>query len=271
MCLQFMMRLLSLDAEHGLHLVGFSEDDAHVSIPAYAMLSHTWGDDADEVTYRDIMEHTGTDKAGYEKLLFCGNQAAQDGIKYFWVDTCCIDKSDSSEVMTAINSMFRWYRASHRCYVYLSDVPDSNGAEKSQWETAFDQSRWFTRGWTLQELLAPASVQFFSQNGTFLGDKKSLESQIQQITSIPSSALRGCNLSTFHSNEIFRWALGRSTKRAEDRAYCLFGIFDVVLPTAYGEGEVRALRRLQQQIAEDASYNDRGEILRARRCLETLA
>lgn len=254
-----MIRLLSLDEERDEPcLTEFPEDDLAAKLPPYAVLSHTWGADADEVTHRDITEHTGRGKAGYHKIRFCADRAAKDGLRYFWVDTCCIDKADSSEVMTAINSMFRWYRASHKCYVYLPDVPGPTEGPTA-WQAAFDQSRWFTRGWTLQELLAPSTVEFFSRDGAMLGDKVSLEAQICHITGIPPAALRGYELSTISSNEIFGWALGRSTKRPEDRAYCLFGIFDVVLPTAYGEGEAKALRRLQQQVAEDAAYNDRGE------------
>lgn len=129
------MHLLSFDKERGFHLTDFLKDEADVRLPAYAVLSHTWGGDADEVTHRDIIEHTGTDKAGYGKIKFCGKQAAKDGLNYFWVNTCCIDKSDGSEVMTAINSMFRWYKASHKCYVYLSDVTKCG----PEWEVAFEQ------------------------------------------------------------------------------------------------------------------------------------
>src|SRR4051794_31465518 len=91
------------------------------NIPAYAILSHTWGGDDQEVTFKDVTNGTGQSKAGYQKIRFCGEQAARDGLRYFWIDTCCIDKSNHSELTEAINSMFRWYRESARCYVYLSD------------------------------------------------------------------------------------------------------------------------------------------------------
>jgi hypothetical protein len=136
------------------------------NIPPYAILSHTWGDDYEEVNFEDLTKGSGKTKAGYRKILFCGEQAARDGLQYFWVDTCCIDKSNNTELSEAINSMFRWYRNATRCYVYLSDVSkndyDQAGQSLQPWQLAFQESRWFTRGWTLQELLAPLSVEFFS-------------------------------------------------------------------------------------------------------------
>ncbi|RYP58955.1 hypothetical protein DL770_010316 [Monosporascus sp. CRB-9-2] len=198
-------------------------------IPSYAILSHTWGPDTEEVTFRDLVDGTGKDKIGYEKIKFCAEQAKRDGLQYFWVDTCCIDKSNNNELSTAINSMFRWYQNAARCYVYLSDI-SATGYENSQqsgltWELAFRTHRWFTRGWTLQELLAPASVEFFTQDGRRLGDKKCLEQQIHEITGIAVPALRGSNLSQFDVEERFKWVETRQTTHEEDWAYCLLGIF----------------------------------------------
>jgi hypothetical protein len=144
-------------------------------IPRYAILSHTWGPDADEVTFKDITEGSGSVKVGYNKIRFCGEQAKKDGIQYFWVDTCCVDKSNNNELSEAINSMFRWYRDADRCYVYLSDVSspafDTNDKfSQLPCVSAFRANRWFTRGWTLQEPLAPRSVEFFSREGNRLGD-----------------------------------------------------------------------------------------------------
>ncbi|KAH8742535.1 heterokaryon incompatibility protein-domain-containing protein [Diaporthe sp. PMI_573] len=120
---------------------------------AYAILSHTWGDDDEEVTFKDFTDGSGNTKAGYRKICFCGEQAARDGLRHFWVDTCCIDKSNSTELQEAINSMFRWYWDAAKCYVYLSDVSTNvhNQVELSLqlWESDFRKSRWFTRGWTL--------------------------------------------------------------------------------------------------------------------------
>src|SRR6266702_4018572 len=112
------MRLLKLEASGEFSLTEFIGD----SVPQYAILSHTWGADDDEVTFKDLMDHAGKNKAGYAKIQFCAKQAANNGLQYFWVDTCCIDKSSSAELTEAINSMFRWYRQAAKCYVYLSDV-----------------------------------------------------------------------------------------------------------------------------------------------------
>jgi hypothetical protein len=113
------------------------------NVPPYAILSHTWGADHDEVTFGDVESKSGTNKAGYAKLWFCANQAGRDGLKYFWVDTCCINKQSSAELSEAINSMYDWYQGAQLCYIYLSDV------EKSNWKKTISKSRWFKRGWTL--------------------------------------------------------------------------------------------------------------------------
>lgn len=146
--------------------------------------------------------------------------------------------------------MFRWYRKAVKCYVYLSDVSVGDEDEdhtKRTWELAFRNSRWFTRGWTLQELLAPASVEFFSQEGERLGDKNILEQQIYEVTGIPIAALRGTPLSQFSVDERMRWAAKRNTTKKEDKAYCLLGIFGVFMPLIYGEGE-HAFVRLRKKM-----------------------
>ena len=243
------MRLLQLSDDGELSLTEFFDD----KIPRYAILSHTWRTDGNEVTFKDLMEGTGKSKAGYEKIRFCGEQAASDGLQYFWVDTCSIDKSSSAELQEAINTMFTWYRNAARCYVYLSDVSIGNCDQNSQfsqtsWESAFRASRWFTRGWTLQELLAPASVEFFSREGKRFGDKKSLERQVHEITGIALEALRGSPLSCFSIAERFSWAENRETTRKEDSAYSLLGIFGIHMPLIYGEGSGNAFIRLQEEI-----------------------
>jgi hypothetical protein len=149
--------------------------------------------------------------------------------------------------------MFRWYQKAARCYVYLSDVSTlkrkaCDTSAQCTWESAFRASKWFTRGWTLQELLAPKSVEFFSREGKTLGDKRTLEQQIHEITGIPTSALRENPLSQFDVDERFSWAKGRQTTRGEDKAYALFGIFDVQIPLLYGEGEVKAFLRLREAV-----------------------
>jgi hypothetical protein len=222
-------------------------------IPPYAILSHTWGLDADEVNFEDLMNGTGKDKAGYEKIRFCGEQARQDGLEYFWIDTCCINKTYYAELSQAVKSMFHWYYNASRCYVYLSDVSNRpfspNDEDHPQpWELDFWKSKWFTRGWTLQELLAPRSVEFFSQERKRLGDKSSLRQQIYKITGIPESALQGAPLSQFSVNERLSWMERRQTKLEEDRAYSLLGIFEVYISPIYGEGTGSAFKRLLNEI-----------------------
>jgi hypothetical protein len=240
------MRLLNFGSRDQLSLTqNFIEDT-----PRYAILSHTWGTDDDEVTFNDLKDGSGKSKAGHTKIQFCGKQARKDGLQYFWVDTCCIDKANHTELSEAITSMFGWYRDAVKCYVYLSDVSvrnDDNHQNERTWESAFRKSRWFTRGWTLQELIAPESVEFFSREGECLGNKNTLERQIHEITQIPIAALSGTPLSDFSVDERMRWAAKRDTKRREDKAYCLLGIFNVFIPLMYGEGE-NAFLRLEEEI-----------------------
>jgi hypothetical protein len=243
------MRLLELKNHGEFSLT----KDLIDNIPPYAILSHTWGADTDEVTFRDLIEGTGKSKAGYDKIRFCGEQARRDRLQYFWVDTCCIDKSNSTELSEAINSMFRWYCNAAKCYVYLSDVsrPAFDFDYKFNqlpWDPTFRKSRWFTRGWTLQELIAPASVEFFSKDWEQIGNKTSLEQHVREITGIPIKALQGSLLSAFSVTERMSWAGRRQTTREEDMAYSLLGIFDVYMPLIYGEGREKALKRLREEI-----------------------
>jgi hypothetical protein len=231
----------------------FSLTEFFDNIPPYAILSHTWG--LEEVTFKDMIEGNGRSKTGFDKIRFCGEQASRDGLYYFWVDTCCIDKSSSAELAEAINSMFRWYHNAAKCYVYLLDVSTrkrkaSDRTSECTWESAFRSSRWFTRGWTLQELLAPdpASVEFFSREGDRLGDKSTLEQQIHETTGIAVSALQGAPLSQFNIEDRLSWVEGRQTTREEDKAYSLFGIFDIQIALLYGEGGKKALKRLREEI-----------------------
>jgi hypothetical protein len=247
-CVTFMtMRLLSLSQLGQLAWTEFSEDE----IPPYAILSHTWG--SEEVSFLDLVNSDATRKAGCRKIHFCGEQADRDGLNYFWVDSCCIDRRSSAEVTKAINSMFRWYRDAAKCYVYLSDVSTHAAglsAEncRSAWEADFRKSRWFTRGWTLQELLAPACVEFYSSRHQQLGSKESLCPLIHDITRIPLGALRGHPLDTYSVEERLIWADGRNTKEPEDEAYCLLGIFSVSMSLRSGEGKDSAKRRVQRKL-----------------------
>lgn len=264
------MRLLHFDSSERLTSTDFSGK----TIPPYAILSHTWG--GDEFLFEDLVNDTSKSKAGYEKIMFCGEQAAHDYLQYFWVDTCCIDKWNLRELSNAINSMFRWYRNAAKCYVYLSDVstPVTEAPRRwrrwftrgwtlrkritsaivrslrhqSTWDASFRKSRWFTRGWTLQELIAPASAEFFSLERRRLGDKESLEQQIHEITRIPVEALQGNPLEDFSVKDRMAWMVGRQTTQEEDMAYSLIGIFGVSMKFRYGEGGERALNRLQEEM-----------------------
>lgn len=223
-------------------------------VPAYAILSHTWSaNHIEEVSFQDVEAGTGKSKAGWRKIQLCADKAAADGLRYFWIDTCCIDKKNSTELSKAINSMFRWYQKAARCYVYLTDVSAHDGKETPQqflshWEVTFRKSRWFTRGWTLQELLAPKLVDFFDLEGELLGSKLMLEDIIHDITSIPRAALRGEPLDGFSRDKRMSWASHRHTEEEEDQVYSLLGIFDVSMPLIYGEGKEKASKRLQVEI-----------------------
>lgn len=244
------MRLLEVLSSDEFRL---TKDYVGEDIPPYAILSHTWGDDEEEVTYDDFKTGEGRSKAGYKKIQFCGARATSDGLRYFWVDTCCINKFNFTELSEAITSMFRWYRDAVKCYVYLSDVSRSGScvgetSSQSEWKLEFCKSRWFTRAWTLQELIAPATVEFFSRDGEQLGDKKSLEVSLHEITGIPAEVFRGKALSQFSVDERMLWAAKRNAKRGEDEAYCLFGVFDQYMPLIYGEGRDKAFIRLENAI-----------------------
>jgi hypothetical protein len=240
------MRLLMRDEAGALVFRTFDSND----LPAYAILSHTWHvDDSQEVSFRDVQESgQGAAKPGFAKIQFCAQQAAKDGLRYFWIDTCCINKSSDAELSKSINSMFRWYQQATRCYVYLSDVPSQPSA--ANWKDVFRHSRWFKRGWTLQELIAPKEVVFFACNGDKLGDKSSLETLICEVTGIAKEAIYGRYLASFSFEERMSWTASRSTKEVEDGIYSMLGLFDVSMPVVYGEGRERALRRLRREVDE---------------------
>jgi hypothetical protein len=142
--------------------------------------------------------------------------------------------------------MFRWYQNATRCYVFLTDVHSVTLGSGP-----FVCSRWFTRGWTLQELLAPRSVEFFTSEGSYIGQRESLQRCISEATGIPSKALYGSSLlAAFSVEERLSWAERRETKREEDVAYSLLGLFDVHMPLIYGEGRKKAMKRLRKEIVE---------------------
>jgi hypothetical protein len=211
-------------------------------IPLYAILSHTWGES--EITFQDIKGDDAEEKVEYEKVRETCSRAAANGFDYVWINTCCIDKTSSAELSEAINSMYRWYQESGVCYAYLADVP-SNAVNRQARDvsTEFLESRWFTRGWTLQELIAPSTVIFFDKEWQKIGTKSSLQSKISEITGIPSNILLGGDLECASVAQRMSWASKRGTTRVEDLAYCLIGIFGINIPMLYGEGD-RAFIRL---------------------------
>jgi len=210
------------------------------STPKYAILSHTWG--VDEVVFEHLndgnIDHT-TMKGWYKIQRSC-EQALQDGLEYLWADTVCIDKSSSTELSEAINSMFNWYRDSTVCCAYLCDLPD----------VSFEASRWFSRGWTLQEMIASRELKFYDKDWRFKGSKADFLDQLYQITGVDPMALQGGNLRLISVARKMSWASNRQPTRPEDIAYSLLGIFGMSMPMLYGEGS-RAFIRLQQEIVKE--------------------
>ncbi|OCL08629.1 HET-domain-containing protein [Glonium stellatum] len=217
----------------------FDDDN---DIPPYAIMSHTWR--KDEVSLQDMagLDESWKQKAGFQKIRYCCEQAVRDELKWAWVDTCCIDQSNSAELSKSINSMFRFYSRAKLCYAYLADI-SSDDPKKLR------NSKWFTRGWTLQELIAPSNVIFYNASWTAIGTKRDLMHEISDITHIDEVVLGGGDLERVSVARKMSWAATRITTILEDMAYCLLGIFNVNMPLLYGEGE-RAFIRLQKHILE---------------------
>ncbi|KAE9368971.1 HET-domain-containing protein [Stipitochalara longipes BDJ] len=210
--------------------------------PYYAILSHRWGDG--EVTFQDMKTPGRVHMNGWSKITGCCAQARSDGWEYTWIDSCCIDKSSSSELSEAINSMYQWYKNSQVCYAYLSDVPPDTLSPHFR-GSPFRKSQWFTRGWTLQELLAPESLVFFDSTWQEIGTRSTLGSLVSSITDIDGLHLQDPSLA--YIAQKMSWASRRKTLREEDMAYCLLGLFGVHMPLLYGEG-TQAFLRLQIEI-----------------------
>ena len=158
------------------------------------------------------------------------------------MDTICIDKRDPAELSTSINSMYKWYRNAEVCFVYLDDVPSASVRD-------FTRAKWFTRGWTLQEFIAPKKVLFFDASWNQIGDRNTLQADLTARTSIPADFLLGTkNVGRASVSCRMSWAAGRAVTVEEDIAYCLLGLFGVNMPLLYGEGTERAFRRLQEEI-----------------------
>lgn len=237
-------------------------------IPKYAILSHRW--QKEEVLFKDIEHGTASKKNGYHKFLKLCQLAEQDGIEYAWMDTCCIDKTSSAELSEAINSMYKWYQNAQIAYAYLYDVTSIHqfhSDSHSKWgghggpatrggSAPFDSkflqdfyfSEWFTRSWTLQELIAPSVMKFYNSDWQIIGTKLSLCGALSYATSIPSKLIKNESvLDDYAIAQRMSWAAQRKATRVEDIAYSLMGIFDVNMPMLYGEGE-KAFFRLQEEI-----------------------
>lgn len=248
-------------------------------IPKYAILSHRWG--SDEASFQDFERGVQQSREGFAKIRQCCNLALKHCNEWAWIDMCCIDKKSSAELTEAINSMYKWYRRASVCYVYLTDVVWEKGRSKLHRASKerLRESSWFTRGWTLQELLAPEIVLFFDQNWRYIGAKDDLAQEISEITGIDAQyLLRNAEKNTHypctkapdcrgHSPRgeymttgkwepsvatRMSWASKRQTSRIEDMAYCLLGIFDVNMPLLYGEGR-KAFMRLQYEIIKQSN------------------
>ncbi|KAF2096003.1 HET-domain-containing protein, partial [Rhizodiscina lignyota] len=222
------------------HLTEFTLDAQR---PKYAILSHRWIE-GEEVTFQE-MRSNGLPPDRSE-ISQCCKLARAEGIAYAWVDTCCIDKTSSAELTEAINSMYHWYADSEICYAYLADV-------HVQESSTLTKSSWFTRGWTLQELIAPEQVLFYDHGWTPLGSRSDLSWELSYITGIAEAVLAQQKAVNFCSiAERMSWASRRTTTRKEDMAYGLLGLFQVNMPMLYGEGGERAFLRLQEEIIKSS-------------------
>lgn len=246
--------------------------------PLYAILSHTWKDDEFlfEEARNGFSQYLQNPRTGLRKILNACEKARQNKLDYIWVDTCCIDKSSSSELSEAINSMFKWYKESADCYVFMDDVSLREDGTMQN----FEKSRWFTRGWTLQELIAPHGVIFFDADWKYMCRRDQVASRLEEITGITRSILQrahavppretplfpnlrqlcpGCGQDDDVKRELAEepisrkmgWAAYRKTTRPEDTSYCLLGLFDINMPLLYGEGK-NAFWRLQEEILKQS-------------------
>lgn len=214
-------------------------------VPPYVILSHTWGDG--EVLFQDIEKPASHYRQlqSFSKIEKCCAIARSDGWEYVWIDNCCIDQKSSAELSEAINSMYRWYKDAEVCYAYLADISVAVGSTDSP-RKKLRESRWFTRGWTLQELLAPEFVIFYDRDWIDIGTKRSLHHLISDATGIGTSHLFQPRPASAAAK--MSWASSRETTRPEDIAYCLLGLFNVNMPLLYGEGATKAFERLQHEI-----------------------
>ncbi|OTB06721.1 hypothetical protein M426DRAFT_318783 [Hypoxylon sp. CI-4A] len=228
--------------------LGYFNEDQVAKTP-YAILSHVWG--SEEILFHEARDERAKieDRAGWKKITrFCA-AAKKHGFAYAWVDTCCIDKRSSADLTEAINSMYNYYRDASLCFIYLEDVHPC--ANRDQLLAAVSTTRWLTRGWTLQELLASAQRCFFATDWSKIEGETELLDTIAESTGINRSLLGNRDmLRDFCIAERMKWAAKRNTTREEDRAYSLMGLFGVNIPALYGEGARNAFKRLQLEIMQ---------------------
>jgi hypothetical protein len=258
------------------------------SVPPYGILSHTWAEN-EEVSYQEMLNLSSLvmAKTGYQKIINCAHTIKELGYDYVWIDTCCIDKSSSAELSESINSMYNFYKNSKVCLAYMADVHRDTG-QPSLDESAFkswglpenypnfQSSRWFTRGWTLQELIAPTNVVFYDSEWQVIARIQEIAKAVERFIEIPELVLLFGITESYCVAEKMKWASKRRTTRREDMAYCLFGLFNIHMPLLYGEGD-RAFERLQEKILkrsedlslflwqdeEDSEYVHRGLLARS--------
>ena len=226
---------------HTLQFEQVPDSELHLEENQYAILSHRWGTNKDEISFEDVLSSADlSHKKAFDKIKGFCKEASSQKCRYGWVDTCCIHKKDSVELSEAINSMYRWYQNSKICIVYLEDVPQKQLMD----------SEWFDRGWTLQELIAPRAISFFDQRWNLIGTKADLVLELSRKTRIPEGVINNTiKPSACSVAQRMSWAVNRETTREEDRAYSLMGLFDIYMPMIYGERE-KAFLRLQQQIIQ---------------------
>ncbi|KAL9622678.1 MAG: hypothetical protein Q9160_002988 [Pyrenula sp. 1 TL-2023] len=242
------MRLLNT---RSLKLQEFNEKE----IPPYCILSNTW--EKDEVLFEDMRDMEAVEhRAGFKKIQGCCGKVLKAGVHWVWIDTCCIQKSSSAELSEAINSMYRWYRNSHACFAYLSDLQELTFTVNERTQLSLGENiqhcRWFTRGWTLQEMLAPNDLILCDREWNDIGSKTQLSILLSLITRVDRDYLLGKSLACASVAKRMSWAALRETNRVEDIAYCLLGIFDVNMPLLYGEGR-KAFTGLQEEIIKNST------------------
>ncbi|KAF2751060.1 hypothetical protein M011DRAFT_492368 [Sporormia fimetaria CBS 119925] len=221
-------------------------------VPPYLVLSRTWRE-GHEVNYQDMRWLQALrlmpkeSHSGYPKILNTAQIAVEQHIWFIWVDTVCIDKSSSSEPQEANNSMYQWYKTSHSCVVYLDDI--TTGSNENMRLDSILETRWITRGWTLQELIAPLEAVFYDSNWEYMCSKSRSVGSLSRLLAIPEQVIATGDTSDCCVANIMSWAASRQTTRVEDVAYSSLGLFDIQMPLLYGEG-CKAFERFQEAIIQ---------------------